>query len=90
MLGVNVDNGTEFLNGTVIDFMNMREVGNLGIAFTHSRAYKIKKIRIGAWVVKKYDAPKTPPLGTHIRASYGSLLVGEMFGSRPTTALVDP
>jgi hypothetical protein len=40
MLGVNVDNGTEFLNGTIIDFMNMREVGSLGIAFTRSRAYK--------------------------------------------------
>jgi hypothetical protein len=114
MLAVNVDNGTEFLNGPMIDFMNNRGLGNLGIAFTRSRAYKkndncfveqknfthvrelfgyeriekmssveimndiylttwnplqnffiptfkIKeKIRIGARVVKKYDAPQTP------------------------------
>jgi hypothetical protein len=40
MLAVNVDNGSEFLNGQVIDFMNNRGLGNLSIAFTRSRAYK--------------------------------------------------
>lgn len=40
MSAVNVDNGSEFLNKQVIDFMNQRGTGNLAILFTRSRAYK--------------------------------------------------
>jgi len=40
MLAVNVDNGSEFLNNQVIEFMNTRGNGGTTVHFTRSRAYK--------------------------------------------------
>jgi hypothetical protein len=113
LLAVNVDNGSEFLNNEMVNFMR-RENGKKPITFTRSRAYKKndncyveqknythvrelfgyeriedsalvapmdeiyktcwnplqnfflptfklkEKVRIGARIVKKFDAPKTP------------------------------
>lgn len=113
LLAVNVDNGTEFLNNEMVNFMR-RENGKKPITFTRSRAYKKndncyveqknythvrelfgyerfedpalvarmdeiyktcwnplhnfflptfklkEKVRIGARIVKKFDAPQTP------------------------------
>lgn len=61
LLGVDSDNGAEFINKTLLNYCN-----DTGVTFTRERPYRkndnclVEKIRTGPRVKKVYEVPKPP------------------------------